>query len=148
MRFLSALSPMAGEERVVGQMRTLFEHMGKGIHHMGPAGAGQHTKMSNQIIIATNMIGMVEGLLYAKKCVTGTIARTLPSLFSICGQLNRYVRGLGVADRAGLSVEDVLQAVGGGAAGSWSINNLGPRIARGNLDPGFIVEVCVIVRCD
>ncbi|CEG36706.1 3-hydroxyisobutyrate dehydrogenase [Plasmopara halstedii] len=42
--------------------------MGKSVQHMGPAGAGQHTKMMNQILIATSMIGVVESLLYAKKC--------------------------------------------------------------------------------
>lgn len=43
-----------------------FNGMGKNIRHMGGSGAGQHTKMANQILIAANMIGVVEGLLYAK----------------------------------------------------------------------------------
>ena len=30
--------------------------------------------------------------------------------------------------------------VGTGAAGSWSLNNLGPRLIAGNFDPGFFVE--------
>ena len=30
--------------------------------------------------------------------------------------------------------------MGSGAAGSWSINNLGPRIVAGNFEPGFFVE--------
>jgi 3-hydroxyisobutyrate dehydrogenase len=34
----------------------------------------------------------------------------------------------------------VIAAVGSGAAGSWSINNLGPRIVARNFDPGFFVE--------
>ena len=42
--------------------------------------------------------------------------------------------------RAGLDVEKVLQSVGGGAAGSWSLNNLGPRIIKGDFEPGFYVE--------
>ena len=41
--------------------------MGKTIVHQGPAGAGQHTKMVNQILIATNMIGVCEALLYGYK---------------------------------------------------------------------------------
>lgn len=45
----------------------LLETMGTNIRYMGDAGAGQHTKMVNQILIATNMIGCVEGLLYAHK---------------------------------------------------------------------------------
>jgi 3-hydroxyisobutyrate dehydrogenase len=41
--------------------------MGKNIAYMGKAGAGQHTKMCNQILIAGTMIGVVESLLYAHK---------------------------------------------------------------------------------
>jgi len=86
----------------------LFQKMGTNIRHMGAAGSGQHTKMVNQILIASNMIGVCEGLLYGYK--------------------------------AGLNLEQVIQAVGAGAAGSWSINNLGPRIVKRNFDPGFFVE--------
>ncbi len=38
--------------------------MGKTIIHQGPAGAGQHTKLVNQILIASNMVGVCEALLY------------------------------------------------------------------------------------
>jgi 3-hydroxyisobutyrate dehydrogenase len=34
----------------------------------------------------------------------------------------------------------VLKSVASGAAGSWSLSNLGPRIIDGNFDPGFFVE--------
>src|SRR5439155_11821526 len=74
----------------------------------GPAGAGQHTKMCNQILIASTMIGVCESLLYAYK--------------------------------AGLDPINVIEAIGKGAAGSWSINNLGPRIVRKDFNPGFFVE--------
>ena len=75
---------------------------------MGAAGAGQHTKMCNQILIAGTMIGVCESLLYAAK--------------------------------VGLDQQGVIDIIGQGAAGSWSINNLGPRIVKGNYDPGFFVE--------
>ncbi len=42
--------------------------------------------------------------------------------------------------KAKLDLNTVLQSVGSGAAGSWSLNNLGPRIIAGNFDPGFYVE--------
>jgi 3-hydroxyisobutyrate dehydrogenase len=42
--------------------------------------------------------------------------------------------------RAGLDLNTVLQSVGPGAAGSWSLSNLGPRIIAGNFEPGFFVE--------
>jgi 3-hydroxyisobutyrate dehydrogenase len=44
------------------------------------------------------------------------------------------------ARRAGLDVETVLQSVSGGAAGSWSLTNYGPRILNNNFAPGFMVE--------
>jgi 3-hydroxyisobutyrate dehydrogenase len=64
--------------------------------------------MVNQVLIATNMIGVCEALLYGYK--------------------------------AGLDLKTVLQSVGGGAAASWSLNNLGPRIIDRNFEPGFFVE--------
>jgi 3-hydroxyisobutyrate dehydrogenase len=105
----AALSIMVGGDAdVVEAIRPLFECMGKTIVHQGAAGAGQHTKMVNQILIASNMIGVCEALLYGYK--------------------------------AGLDLNTVLQSVGSGAAGSWSLNNLGPRIMKRDFEPGFFVE--------
>jgi 3-hydroxyisobutyrate dehydrogenase len=44
------------------------------------------------------------------------------------------------ASRAGLDPQRVLDSVGGGAAASWSIQVLAPRVLKGDFDPGFIVE--------
>ena len=55
----------AATRHVVERVRPLFELMGKTIVHQGAAGAGQHTKMVNQTLIATGMIGVCEALLYA-----------------------------------------------------------------------------------
>lgn len=99
---------IGGDRHVVEHLHPLFQLMGRNIAYMGPAGAGQNTKMCNQILIATTMIGVVESLLYGYK--------------------------------AGLDLDEVISAVGAGAAGCWSISNLGPRIVRRNFDPGFSVE--------
>jgi 3-hydroxyisobutyrate dehydrogenase len=99
---------VGGDAAVIEAVKPLLECLGKTIVHQGPAGAGQHTKMVNQILIASNMIGVCEALLYARK--------------------------------AGLDPTTVLQSVGSGAAGSWSLNNLGPRIIARNFEPGFFVE--------
>jgi len=85
-----------------------FQALGQNIAYMGGPGAGQHTKMANQIHIATTMVGVIECLLYAH--------------------------------RAGLDMLQVIEVIGKGAAGSWSLNNYGPRIARGNFDPGFFIK--------
>ncbi|QDU36748.1 2-hydroxy-3-oxopropionate reductase [Maioricimonas rarisocia] len=105
----AALSIMiGGEKEVVDALQPCWEAMGKTIVHQGPAGAGQHTKMVNQTLIATMMIGVCEALLYGYK--------------------------------AGLDLPTVLKSVGSGAAGSWSLSNLGPRMMDNNFDPGFFVE--------
>jgi 3-hydroxyisobutyrate dehydrogenase len=99
---------VGGEKQVVEALAPCFSAMGKTIVYQGGPGAGQHTKMVNQILIATNMIGVCEALLYGYK--------------------------------AGLDLPTVMQSVGSGAAGSWSLANLGPRIMNDNFDPGFFVE--------
>jgi len=64
----AALSIMiGGEKAVVDAVAPIFEAMGKTIVHQGAAGAGQHTKMVNQILISSNMIAVCEGLLYGYK---------------------------------------------------------------------------------
>jgi 3-hydroxyisobutyrate dehydrogenase len=64
----AALSIMiGGDKAVVAAVQPVFECMGKTIIHQGDAGAGQHTKMVNQILISSNMIALCEGLLYGYK---------------------------------------------------------------------------------
>ena len=64
----AALSIMiGGDTEVVDAVGPVFEAMGKTIVHQGGAGAGQHTKMVNQILISSTMVAMCEGLLYAYK---------------------------------------------------------------------------------
>jgi len=105
----AALSIMVGGEKdTFDAILPLFEIMGKIIVYQGKSGAGQHTKMANQIAIASGMIAVCEALGYAKK--------------------------------AGLDPETVLASIGQGAAGSWSLNNLGPRIIKGDMEPGFFVK--------
>jgi 3-hydroxyisobutyrate dehydrogenase len=58
---------VGGDKDAVEAVQPLFECMGKTIVHQGPAGAGQHTKMVNQILISSTMVAMCEGLLYAYK---------------------------------------------------------------------------------
>lgn len=58
----------------------------------------------------------------------------------IAGTMLGMCEGLRYAEAAGLEPERVLASVGGGAAGSWSIANLAPRILRGDYGPGFFIE--------
>ena len=64
----AALSIMIGGDKdVVEALDPCWKAMGKTIVHQGPAGAGQHTKAVNQILISTTMIGLCEALLYGYK---------------------------------------------------------------------------------
>jgi 3-hydroxyisobutyrate dehydrogenase len=99
---------IGGDADVVEALQPCWNALGQTIVHQGPAGAGQHTKMVNQTLIATGMIGVCEALLYGYK--------------------------------AGLDLQTVMKSVSSGAAGSWSLSNLGPRIIDDNFDPGFFVE--------
>ncbi|HEY5550999.1 MAG TPA: NAD(P)-dependent oxidoreductase [Opitutaceae bacterium] len=58
---------VGGDEAAFAKARPLFEVMGKNIILQGPAGAGQHTKMANQITIAAAMLAWAEALAYAKR---------------------------------------------------------------------------------
>jgi 3-hydroxyisobutyrate dehydrogenase len=97
-----------GDEEAFKRVLPVFELMGKTIAYMGGPGMGQHTKMSNQIAIAANMVGVVESLLYAR--------------------------------RAGLDLDAVIDIIGKGAASSWSLNQLGRRIVKGDFAPGFYIR--------
>lgn len=55
---------IGGDKPIIERVMPLFEAMGKRIMHQGGPGAGQHTKMSNQIVIAGTMVGVSESLLY------------------------------------------------------------------------------------
>jgi 3-hydroxyisobutyrate dehydrogenase len=105
----ATLSIMAGGDAAhVEAVRPWLQRLGRIIVHHGAAGAGQHAKMVNQILIAGAMMGLSEGMVYAR--------------------------------RAGLDPLRVIESVGSGAAGSWSVTNLAPRVARGDFEPGFAVE--------
>ncbi len=99
---------IGGDGATVESLKPCWEAMGKTIVHQGGPGAGQHAKLTNQILVAAGMVGVCEALLYAY--------------------------------RAGLDLERVLQSVTPGAAGSWTLSNLAPRIIRNQFEPGFFVE--------
>jgi 3-hydroxyisobutyrate dehydrogenase and related beta-hydroxyacid dehydrogenases len=99
---------VGGDREAFEAVLPLFELMGSNIVLQGPAGAGQHTKMCNQIAIAGNMMGVCEAVAYAKK--------------------------------SGLDPAKVLESIATGAAGSWSLSNLAPRMLVGNFAPGFYIK--------
>ncbi|WP_134724413.1 NAD(P)-dependent oxidoreductase [Paracoccus luteus] len=88
--------------------RPVMDAYAKICRRMGDSGAGQLTKMANQIAIA----GLVQGL----------------------------AESLNFAERAGLSIPDVVEVISQGAAGSWQMQNRHATMAEGRFDFGFAVD--------
>jgi 3-hydroxyisobutyrate dehydrogenase len=58
----------------------------------------------------------------------------------IAGTMIGVVEALLYAQRAGLDLQGVIDVVGKGAAASWAVNQLGPRIVKGDFAPGFFIR--------
>jgi len=99
---------VGGDEAAFKEVLPVLECLGNNIVLQGSAGAGQHTKMCNQIAIASNMMGVCEAMAYATK--------------------------------AGLDPDKVLLSIATGAAASFSLSNLAPRMLAGDTAPGFYVK--------
>ncbi len=99
---------VGGDKESFNKVLPLLQAMGENIVFHGPAGSGQHCKASNQIAIASCMLGVCEAIRYAEV--------------------------------AGLDPQKVLTSIESGAAGSWSLSNLAPRIIAGDFAPGFFVK--------
>jgi len=100
---------VGGEAEVFASCLPVFQAMGKNIIHVGGTGAGQLTKLCNQIAVAVTNLAMSEALVFAAK--------------------------------AGVDLEKMHQAISGGAAGSWQLSNLAPRIFQRDFAPGFMVKL-------
>jgi 3-hydroxyisobutyrate dehydrogenase-like beta-hydroxyacid dehydrogenase len=104
-----ALTIMAGGKAAhFDHARPVLETYAKAIRLMGPVGAGQLTKMVNQICIAGVLQGLSEALFFA--------------------------------ERAGLDINAVVEAISQGAAQSWQMDNRHKTMASGDFDFGFAVD--------
>jgi len=99
---------IGGDEDALEAQMDILEVMGGTVTHCGPSGAGQTTKAANQIVVAAQMVGVSEALVFA-------------------GQ-------------AGADLEAVVDAISGGAAGCWTLDNRAPSMIEGDFDPGFFAE--------
>ena len=100
---------VGGDQSTFDECLPVFEAMGKNINLIGGNGAGQTTKLCNQIAVAVNNMGMAEALM--------------------------------LAAASDLDVGKVVEAISGGAAGSWQLTNLGSRILDNDFAPGFMVRL-------
>jgi len=99
---------VGGDEEIVSSIIPLLRLMGHQIVYEGGPGAGQHTKVCNQITVGGVMTGICEALLYSYK--------------------------------AGLDPDTMIKTVCAGAASTWLMENLGPKIIDNDFKPGFFVE--------
>jgi 3-hydroxyisobutyrate dehydrogenase len=100
---------VGGERGAFDRAKALFEHLGKRITYMGPSGAGQMTKLANQIAVSVALEAAAEALAFAQA--------------------------------GGLDPSQVLEAIGAGAAASWQLNNLGPKIIAKDWRAGFFIKL-------
>ena len=100
---------VGGDAQAFASVEPLLKVMGKTITHCGGSGAGQLTKLVNQILVTVTNMAVCEALVFAKA--------------------------------NGLDLQKTITAVAGGAAGSWQLSNLGPRMIAGDFKPGFMVDL-------
>lgn len=98
-----------GEQEAFDRVLPFLRCVGKSINYCGPSGAGQLTKLVNQILVSVTNMAVCEALIFAK--------------------MN------------GLNLKTTLEAVSGGAAGSWQLANLGPKMIDHDNRPGFMVDL-------
>lgn len=100
---------VGGTPEAFARAQPILANLGKRVTHMGAAGAGQTTKLANQIAVSLNCTAAAEALLFARQ--------------------------------GGLDPARVLEAIGDGAAASWQLNNLGPKMLAHDNRPGFFVKL-------
>src|SRR5262249_39591632 len=106
----ATLSIMAGGEKsAFTKIEPALKKMGKTITYCGGSGAGQLTKLVNQILGSVTLMAVCEALTFAHK--------------------NK------------LDLQKTIDALGGGAASSWQLLNLGPKMIAGNMRPGFMIDL-------
>lgn len=98
-----------GDAAAFARVRPILEHLGHRVTLMGPSGAGQMTKLCNQVAVAVTLEAAAEALCLARA--------------------------------GGLDPELVLEAIGAGAAASWQLKALGPKIIARDWKPGFFVKL-------
>ena len=107
---LGTLSIMAGgEAALLERARPVLEAMGRTIMHLGPAGAGQAAKATNQVMVAGINQAVTEALAFGRS--------------------------------QGLPMDELIEALSGGAAANWFLSHRGPTMFRGEYPLGFKVNL-------
>jgi 3-hydroxyisobutyrate dehydrogenase-like beta-hydroxyacid dehydrogenase len=100
---------VGGDAAACERAAPIFQALGRQVTYMGGPGQGQMTKLVNQVVGATTLAAVAEGVL--------------------------------LAARAGLDPAAMVRALDAGAASSWMLRELAPRMQRGDFAPGFMVRL-------
>lgn len=100
---------VGGSKTAFTRCLPVFQAMGKSITYVGGNGAGQTTKLCNQILVTITNMAVCESVLFAIQ--------------------------------SGLDPQLMIEAVQNGAAGSWQLSNLGPKMVKNDYKPGFMIDL-------
>jgi 2-hydroxy-3-oxopropionate reductase len=100
---------VGGDGAALEKVRPVLASMGTTVVHMGESGAGQVTKLCNQLVVGINLQGVCEAI------------------------------ALGRA--AGVDLDKLREALLGGSAASWMMQNLAPKIIARDADAGFRIDL-------
>jgi len=99
---------VGGDSAALERARPVLVAMGKRVTHLGPSGAGQLGKATNQIIVAGNLMALSEAVAFAEK--------------------------------VGLPLPALREALMGGAANSWALEVLGKKMIDRDFAPAFAIK--------
>ena len=102
---------VGGDKAAFDKCVPLLQTMGAKVTHVGTSGAGQATKMVNQIMSAACLLGVCEGLVLAEK--------------------------------EGLDLEQTIDIILGGNGASTQLKANGPKVAKGDYSPGFMLDLFI-----
>jgi 2-hydroxy-3-oxopropionate reductase len=100
---------VGGDEAIFDESKPLLDIMGRSVVLVGTIGAGQFTKLANQILVGVHLQAMSEALVFAQK--------------------------------AGLDVQKVYDAIRSGLAGSNVLDAKVPLVLKRNYQPGFRIKL-------
>ena len=83
---------------------------------------------------------MGKNIIYTGESGMGQTTKLINQIL-VAGTMNAVAEALVFAAKSGADLEKTIDAVGGGAAASWQLNNLAPRIIKGDFDPGFMIKL-------
>lgn len=82
---------------------------------------------------------MGTNIVYEGKAGNGQHTK-MANQIALGGVIASLCEAMAYAKRVGLDMDKMLSSISTGAAGSWQMSNMAPRIAEGDLDPGFYIK--------